>query len=1033
MRRTIVLCIMLLLPVAKAWAQQPGTIAGRITAENGQPLVGAQITVEGTREGALSDAQGRYQFPRVAPGAVVLRVTLLGYASATQTVTVAAGGMATADFSLRVQAIELEGIVAVGYGTQRKVNLTGAVSTAKVEVMKTLPVPTVSQALQGVAPGLQIIDGGHQPGRNQIDILVRGQGTLGRGGPGDPGASRPLVLIDGVEGTMNTLDVDDIESVSVLMDAASAAIYGSRAANGVILITTKRGLAQQRVKIDYTGFLGLQDITAFPERVSVEDHMRLTNLAYTNAGRAPKYSAEYMQGTLSGADPLRFPSTNWLDLMFKPAPLQDHTVRVTGGSESARYALSLGYMKEDGLMPTTGADRYGVRLNSDFRASDRVTAGLDIAANRRYDIVPALNWESTFYLIHDVPPTVAARFPDGTWGWSDTNRNPLAYANESGDEQRRFYQGTVTGRVNFDILPGSPATTLASESDGTNGSQNAGQFRLQLQTLASVRYDNNERSWFRTNMRFMDYFDPTRQRANWGPNQLDEQRSNELQSTLRGLLNYGYMFRGAHDISGLLGYEQIQQDNGSITATRQNFHTNELRQINMGNPGDDNATGNKSEWALRSVFGRFNYNYQGRYMFEANGRYDGSSRFAEGLRYGFFPSVSAGWRVSEESFFKMPWINELKVRASWGQLGNQDVPLYDYYPSISVNQPYWFGGTTQTGAAESAMNNDSISWETTTVTDFGLDASFLNNRLTLSGDVYKRRTDDILLALPIPLIIGRSAPRQNAGVVQNVGWEAQVGWRDAVRGVNYGIDFSLSDNRNKVLDLVDTGPYIEGEMVVKEGYPIRSWYGYQALGYFQNQAEIAAHATQANAPHPGDLKFKDQNGDGIINEQDKVVIGDRNPRYLFSLNLSASWRNFDAGMFFQGVGKRDQYVALGLVEGPVWENYISKWHLDYWTPENPNARMPAPYLYQNYNQGTVSSWWVLDAKYVKMRNVQLGYTLPQNIADRVGVSRMRLYLAGKNLWQWTPMDIDLDPEFPWVRADYYPQTKALTFGTDISF
>jgi len=739
--------------------------------------------------------------------------------------------------------------------------------------------------------------------------------------------------------------------------------------------------------------------------------MRLTNLAYTNAGRAPKYSDEYMQKTLSGEDPLRYPNTDWVGLMFKPAPLQDHTVRVTGGSESARYALSVNYMKEEGLMPTTGADRYGVRLNTDFRASDRVTAGFDIAASRRWDVVPALNWESTFFLIHDTPPTVASQFPDGTYGWSDTGRNPLAYANESGDEQRKFYQGTVTGRLNYDLLPGW----------------------AQLQFLGSVRYDNTERQWFRTNERFMDYFDPTRQRQTWGPNRLDDVRTNGLQTTLRALLNYGHSFLNAHNVSGVFGYEQIAQENGSVEARRQEFYNNELRQISMGNAALDDAFGSASEWALRSVFGRFAYDYNGKYLVELNGRYDGSSRFAEGRRYGFFPSVSGAWRISQEPFFKVGFINDLKLRGSWGQLGNQDVPLYEYYSTIALNQPYWFGGTSQTGAAKASLANENISWETTTVTDFGIDAAFLNNRLTFSGDIYRRRTHDILLALPIPLIVGRSAPRQNAGVVENKGWEAQLGWRSTVGSVGYGIDLSLSDNRNKVLDLFDTGPYVSGESVVMEGHPIRSWYGYKALGYFQNEAEIAAHAQQANAPHPGDLKFQDQNGDGIINEQDKVVIGDPNPRYLFGVNLSANWRGFDASVFFQGVGKRDQYVALGLVEGPVWENYISTWHLDYWTPENPNARMPAPYLYQNYNQGTVNSWWVLDAKYVKMRNVQFGYTLPTHFAERIGVDRMRVYVSGKNLFQWTPMDIDLDPEFPWVRADYYPQTKVFSIGTDISF
>lgn len=1013
MRRLLTACLIaLLVPGAQAWAQQQGTIVGTVLNDVGQPVLGARVQVVGMQLTSETNERGQYRLANVPAGEATVRVSMLGFGDRSQVVQVQAGQTAAVDFRLTVEAIQLEGIVAVGYGTQKKANLTGAVSTAKVDEMAKLPVPSVAAALQGVAPGLQIIDGGHQPGRAQIDILVRGQGTLGRGGNrGDAGSSRPLVLIDGVEGNMYNVDVDDIESVSVLMDAASAAIYGSRAANGVILITTKRGEANESVKLSYTGFYGMQDITAFPKRVSTEDHMRLTNLAYTNSGRAPKYSDEYIRNTLAGTDPLRYPNTDWVDLMFQPAPLQDHTLRITGGNEAARFALSMNYMREDGLMPTTAADRYGMRLNTDFRLSDRFSGGMDASASRRWDIVPALNWESTFFLIHDTPPTFVNQYPDGTYGWSDTGRNPLAYAKESGEENRFFYQGNATGRLNFDILPGW----------------------AQLQGVASVRYDNQERSWFRTFQRFMDYNDPTRQRQTWGPSRLDEVRSSGLQSTLRALLNYGHTFYDTHDISGVFGYEQIVQKNNSIEARRQEFYNNELRQIGMGNSALDDAFGSKSDWALQSVFGRFSYNYMGRYLFEANGRYDGSSRFADGNRYGFFPSFSAGWRVSEEPFFKLDFINELKLRGSWGKLGNQDVPLYSYYSTIALNQPYWFGNTVNTGAAKAELANQSLSWETTTVQGIGFDALFLQNRLSFTGDLYNRKTEDILLRVPIPAIIGRTAPFQNAGAVENKGWEAQVGWRHAIRSVRYSIDASLSDNRNKVLDLVGTGPYVNGEMVVMEGHPINSWYGYRALGIFQNQAEINAHAKQANPPHPGDLKFEDINGDGIINELDKTIIGDRNPRYLFGLNLNAGWRNFDAGMFLQGVGKRDQYVALGLAEGPVWENYISKWHLDYWTPENPNARMPAPYLYQNYNQGTISSWWVLNAAYVKMRNAQVGYTLPGTMANRLGIDRMRVYVTGKNLWQSTKLDIDLDPEFPWVRADYYPQTKVFSIGTDISF
>jgi TonB-linked SusC/RagA family outer membrane protein len=1015
---------LLLLPFSDAWAQQAGTIMGRVTDQAGVPLSGVEVAVDGTGLSALSDENGRYQITRVPAGSAVVRVTRLGYTPVEQTVTVEASGTTTVDLTLAVGAIELEGLVAVGYGTQKKVNLTGAVASVQVEQMEKLPVPTITHALQGLSPGLQVLDGGHQPGRYATDLLIRGQGTLGRtDNRGDRAASRPLVLIDGIEGNMNTLAIDDVENISVLKDASSAAIYGSRAANGVILITTKRGVARDRPQITYSGYVGVQNITAWPERVDAVTHMELRNVARQNmrnwctttggcnpADFADTYSQEYIEATARGDDPVNFPQTNWVDLMFDPAPIQDHTLRVSGGRETARYALSLDYMQEDGLMPTTGAKRYGVRLNTDFQASQRISAGLDLAANRRWDVVPALNWNSTFYLIHDTPPTRAAQFPDGTYGLNLFNLNPIAYARESGNEERTFNQGTVTGRLNYDLVPGW----------------------AELQTLGSVRYDNNDWERFLTDSRYVESWPSNG--APWGPNRLEHRNSANLQSTLRALLNYGHSFGAAHDWSGVVGFEQIANNYDEFRAWREDFFNNDLRRLNLGNADTRGNWGAGSEWGLRSLFGRMNYSYRSRYLFEVNARYDGSSRFAEGRRFGLFPSFSAGWRISEEPFFNVGWIDELKLRGSWGQLGNQDVPLYSYYSSISVSQPYWFGGQVHDGAAATSLANEELSWETTTVTDFGFDAGFLQGRLSFSGDVYNRRTEDILLNVPIPAMVGRSAPFINAGVVQNKGWELSLGWRDAFRTLNYGIDVNLSDNRNKVLDLYGTGPYIRDESVVLVGAPINSWYGFEATGLFQSQAEIDSHAQPSGwITRPGDIKYKDQNGDGVVNEDDRVVIGDPNPRYIFGVNLNASWRNFDAGMFFQGVGKRDQYLALGFIQGPVWENYTSKWHLDYWTPENPDARHPAYYANYNRNYYATNSWWILDGSFVKLRNVQLGYNVPSQFAQRVGVDRLRFYVTGKNLWTRSKLGIDLDPEYPWVRADYYPQTKVFSIGTDISF
>lgn len=1012
---------------APANAQGTGQITGTVTGEAGQPLAGASVVVAGTTRGAQAAADGRFTITGVAPGAHSVRASFAGHAEGSAPVTVSAGQTATVNLRLTTQAVQLQGVVAVGYGTQRKVNLTGSVAAVDMEEAAALPVPTLTHALQGLSPGLQVLDGGHLPGRYATSILVRGQGTLGRGGDRvSASASRPLVLIDGIEGDMNTVDINDVASISVLKDASSAAIYGSRAANGVILITTKRGTASARPQISYSGYTGIQNPTAWPETVGALRHMELRNVARTNMRNwcastsrcnPADYQNTYTDAQVESARRGEFTNTNWFEAQFGPAPIQDHSLRIAGGSEAARYALALDYMREEGMMANTGANRYGARLNTDFVASPRVSGGMDVALSRRWDIIPGNTFGSLFFLIHDTPPTRAVRTEDGKWGLNLFGFNPVAYANDTGDEQRALYQGTAAGRLNFDLIPGW----------------------ARLQTLASVRYDNEDWERFFTDSRYIDAW-PTNG-ARWGPNRLEQRDIRNIETTLRAVLDYGHTFLDeAHEVSGVLGYEQIASNREDFRAWRQDFYNNELRQINVGNADTRGNFGTGSEWALRSVFGRLNYAILGRYLLEANARYDGSSRFAEGRRFGLFPSFSAGWRVSEEPFFRLGFVDDLKLRASWGRLGNQEVPLYSYYSSISITQPYWFGGRVNDGSAVLTQPNPDLSWETTTATDLGFDAGFLDGRLSVTGDVYHRRTEDILLQVPIPAMVGRGAPHINAGVVENRGWEVEAGWRDQLADLDYSVTVNLSDNRNKVLDLNGTGPYVQGETVVRVGSPIRAWYGFEVDSkqpYFRDQAEIDAHAQPSGwITRPGDLRFVDQDGDGKINENDRVQIGDPSPRYIFGTNLAARWRNFDTGIFLQGVGKRDQYIQLGFAQGPVWENYTSRWHQDYYDPakDNQDARHPTYYANYNRNYYTTSSHWILQGRFVKLRNVTLGYTLPSNLVqDGLGMERMRINVTGKNLWASHRMGIDLDPEYPWVRGDYYPQTRVFSIGTDITF
>lgn len=1029
--------VLMVIPLLFIWTdgiaqhEVSGTVVDANTQER---LPGVSILIQGTQQGTSTNIDGEFELT-TADGQATLVFTYIGYVR----LEVPIEGRSQIEVELQPSILTGDDVVVVGYGVQRRESLTGSIASVSTDDMARIPVPTVTHALQGMAPGIQLLDGGDRPGRNQLNLLIRGQGTLGRGDPGSAAASRPLVMIDGIEGNLANVDINDVERISVLKDASSAAIYGSRAANGVILVTTKRGAAQGRLNVTYNGYTGIQNITAWPNQVDTETHMRLANVArsnflnwcldgrdpnaqteaacYDNPSYAPRYSEDYIQNTLAGTDPDAFPDNDWVDAMFSPAPIQDHTVRISGGNEVARYSLSLNHMREDGMMANTGHNRSGVRLNTDFQLTDQISGGLDLSANRRFDTIPAENWASTFFLIHDTPPTRRTRFSDGTYGLNLFGRSPLAYAEVSGSEDRVFWNGVVTGKLNYDIIPDW----------------------VEIQTLASFDYGSMDWERFRTDPNLIENYPSNGH--NWGPS-FGENRSNtSRQITLRALANYGHTFDQIHEISGVIGYEQITNNFEEFRAWRDQFYNNELRQLNLGNSSNASNMGYGSEWALQSGFTRFNYTLLDRYMFEFNARYDGSSRFAEGNRYGFFPSFSLGWRLTEEPFFNVGWIDELKFRGSWGQLGNQDVPLYSYYSSINLGIPYYLGnsaGTQATGGAATNLVNEDLSWETTTVINFGVDASFLNDRLSFTGEVYNRRTEDILLQVPVPNMVGLGAPFQNAGVVQNRGWELALGWQDNIGDVSYGVSFNLSDNQNKVLDLFGTGPYILGGglggNVVQVGSPIGAWYGLEATGLFNSYEQIDGHAQVAGwTTRLGDIIYKDQNGDGIINEEDRVVIGDPTPRYIYGVNLNMAWQNFDISAFIQGVGKRDQYLGLGFAQGPVWENFTSEWHNDHWTPENPNARHPAYYSNYNRNYYTTNSWWILDGSFMKLRNLQLGYTLPQTLVSRLGLQSTRFYLTGKNLWTRHNLGLDLDPEYPWTVGDYYPQTRVISLGANISF
>ncbi|HET8656437.1 MAG TPA: TonB-dependent receptor [Longimicrobiaceae bacterium] len=1004
----------LVLP-ASLQAQATGQVTGTVTSTTGTPLSGAAVRVQGTGRGAVTGQDGKYVITGVPTGAHTLQASLLGYTEATQPITVGSGQAVTADFQLAAKALQLEGLVAVGYGTQQRKDLTGAVAAVNTEELDKRPVANATEALQGMAPGLTVIDRGGRPGDAGTMFFIRGRGTLN--------STSPLVLIDGVEGDLNAIDANDIASISVLKDAASAAIYGSRAANGVILVTTKRGKPTGDIQISYNGYYGIQGVETFPTPLGPRDYLELIDEAYVNAGLEPRYSQEYIDNTVKAVngdpsvDPLKYPWTDWLDVVFNPAPIQNHTLSFRGGSDLATFSLSLNYMNQQGLIAQTAADRYSLRLNSDFHPTKKLDTGLDVALRRTSNIEPQNMGGVLWNMFHDAPPTTMAKYPDGTYGWGSTGNNPLAYAEAWGRNTTKYLHGRVDAKADYQLLDGLTIRTLGSVQAG----------------------DYGYRSW-RNQADFHDYWNPDIIDKRISQNRLDDRKSNDSELYLRGLLEYKHAF-GDHSLTAMAGYEQTDHHWEEIRAIRQGFYNNDLQEINVGDASQEDTWGTSNDWALRSGFGRLNYEYAGKYLFEANARYDGSSRFAKGHRYGFFPSLSAGWRISQEPFFKnhIGFIDDLKLRGSWGEMGNQDISVngnqlyYPYWSLVSLGHDYVFGGQLVNGAAIDGLANRDISWESTTMSDLGLDAVMLNGRLSFTGDIYRKDTNNILQDLPIPGIIGLDAPVQNALSIRNTGWEATAGWSDLVGGFNYSVNLNLAHNTNEVTDLAGTGPYISGWWLTQEGYPLGTIYGYKTCGLFQSQAEVDAHATQAPQTGPGDICYVDQNNDNVVNNLDRVPLGSDMPALTYGSTWTAGWKGFDASVFFQGAWGVHYYIQGALVEGPFWENYTTTAWLDRWTPDNPNGRMPKPTLRLTIDH-QVSDWWVYDVSYVKVKNAQFGYTLPHSVARPLHASNLRLYVSGQNLLTWTKSpNAVLDPEAPSGRGNVYPPVRTVSVGVSASF
>jgi TonB-linked SusC/RagA family outer membrane protein len=986
-----------LLPHGYAFAQTT-KVTGKVTSFEGKPMELVTVKVKGSGEATATNAEGLFSINAKIPS--ILQFSSVGFKSlelpSTSTLMLV---------TMESQTDSLDQVVVVGYSRQKKVNLTGAVSVVSGAELSKRPVMNTTVALQGALPGVTVTQANGVPNANGT-IRIRGIGTLGN--------NDPLVLIDGVVAGFNDIDINNIESISVLKDAASASIYGSRAASGVILIASKRGKSG-KMKVDYDAFFGTQTPVDKPKYLDAVGFMQMYNEALTNEGGAPRFTDTYINSYMANnaIDPDHYPNTDWQKSTFTNGAQQQHTITLSGGSDRIKLLAAVNYMDQNGIINNSGFKRYSLRLNADYKASDKLSFQFDINLRQDKNIAPSIGYSELFRQVYRVPPIYAAKYSDGSWGPGWEGGNPLAYSYASGVNSTIGNTALINLQANYTPIKGLNINFNFAPNFGTS-------------------YNSN-------NQQKIDYLNfDTKALLFSNPNKvsLSNSNANALTNYLKVQANYTKSFKWL-DMSVLTGAEQTDSRTQTFGASRELTLFPELIQLNAYPSLNQNVSGDATSWALRSFYGRINLVASSKYLLEINARYDGSSRFAEDYkRYGFFPSVSAGWIMTREKFLSdVKWLNLLKLRASYGELGNQNIGDYPYISSVTLGQGV-LNNNIISVAAQNVVANREITWESTKMLDFGFNAAFFGNKLNVEFDYYVRNTDNILLTLPIPLIVGLSAGVQNAGKVENKGWDLQIGYNDRIgKDFKFGITGVLSDVKNKVIDLKGTGPYISGFQITQEGQEIGSLYGLQAKGLFLNQAQVTASPTQFGSFGKGDISYVDQDNNGVINANDRVIIGSRIPRYTYSANLFFDYKGFDLTLFFQGVGK---YNGLQ-IQDAAWAFFnagsVRDIHLGRWNPaktdeENANATYPKFFIAQTNNTQT-SSYWVKDASYIKLKTVSIGYTFPATILKKTPFSLFKIYLSGQNVFSWDKFP-GYDPEAQLGNPFFYPQVSSYVAGVRMS-
>jgi len=1014
-RRKALLTIVFTIVTVVCFAQS--VITGTVKDSSGQPLPGVSIKVKGSTSGTTTNNSGNFSIK--ATQQITLIFTFIGY----QTKEVALAGRSQISVILSdASSNNLNDVVVVGYGTQKKVNLSGSVNTVNTKTLINRPVTSLTNALQGAVPGMAVKSSPGDVGADLGSINIRGRGNLG--------TSEPLYVVDGVivpAGDFARINSNDVANISILKDASASSIYGSRAAYGVILVTTKRGGGTMR--ISYNAYYANQSATYLPDFVGAYDYATLRNEANTNAGRSAAYSASAMEKILNQTDPDNYPDNDWFALTLREnAPMMEHQLNISGG-EKTKYYLGGAYFTQNSLIPGKDLKRYSLRANTETQISEKLKVSSNLSFIR--DGFDNENGTINFTTLSRETPLLVAQQSNGEWGSVNGGLIDATLARDN--TLRQLAQG---GRNNYNT------NRFIGNLNGTytpiKGLEIGGVFSYNFYNLV--------------NSAFINRMDPINNFFTGAPitstavnvNQLTENWQNTSRLLAQATASYEKTI-GKHYFKGLAGLSYENYNDRVIQVIRKDFVNNDLNAINGGStlPENTTSTGAIQQRAFQSVFARLNYAYNDRYLLELSLRQDASSQFAPGHRNGFYPAASAAWRISQENFMKdISAINELKIRASYGKLGNtNNVGNYDFYDGLTSGTTVILDQGQQYGVYPGKLANSLLTWEKVDMYNAGLDAT-LFKAFNIQLDVFTKLTKDILLTdTSVPSEAGLSttqAPSRNIGQVRNSGFELSLSYNGRSNEFQYSLSGNVSKVWNKVVELggLKETP-ASGYYINRVGEAIGSFYMYQSDGIFTSNAQVAQSAFQSNATKAGDIKYVDQNGDGKIDGDDRIIAGNDVPYFIYGLNFTANYKNFDFSVIGQGVNGVQVYLeneaSQAFFNGAGAKGYV----LDRWTATNPDANAAYPRVLNSADNAqnlVLSDFWLFNADYFRIKSLTLGYTLPKTVLDKLKINQLRFYLSSNNpfTFRGDKRLKDFDPESASSRATY-PALKSYSVGVNLTF